>query len=255
MVHPDFRRQGIGTMLLEKCLELAENSGYCIQYLMTSIENKIAHRLYAKYGFIPTIIPRKRSSGRDMWLHRFSKNTFVKEFLLKHPFAEKVLSKNRVYFEERKLYRVTLRDIISDNYLLLCFEGQPGQTPEGTMPRITGVCIKYSKVHLSIVVEEEQKYLTKGEACFRLKIINKGLKKINFINIGFMSAPGIKVYLPKIEEIKEHSKKEIEVKCIFSKEFDVPLLSFNTAVVTICMNLDKVFQNPLLVSAGFEINR
>jgi len=70
-----------------------------------------------------------------------------------------------------------------------------------------------------------------------------------------MSAHGIEVYLPKIEEIKEHSEKEIEAKCFFSKEFDVPLLSFNTAVVTIYMYLDKAFQNPLLVSAGFEINR
>ncbi|RLE87141.1 MAG: hypothetical protein DRN04_18520 [Thermoprotei archaeon] len=49
---------------------------------MTSIENKIARRLYVKYGFIPAIILRKRSLSRDMWLHRFSKNTFVEEFLL-----------------------------------------------------------------------------------------------------------------------------------------------------------------------------
>jgi len=222
---------------------------------MTSIENKIAHRLYAKYGFIPTIIPGRRSFSRNMWLHRFSKNTFVEEFLLKHPFVEKVVSKNRVYFEERKLYRVTLRDIISGNYLSLYFEGQPGQTPRGTMSRIAGVCVKHSKVHLNIVVKEEQRYLAGREAQFKLKIVNKGLKKINFTNIDFMSTPSIEVHLSKMKEIKEHSEVEIEAKCTFLKEFDVPLLSFNTAVVTIYMYLDKIFQNPLLVSAGFEISR
>ncbi|RLG82847.1 MAG: hypothetical protein DRO18_08400, partial [Thermoprotei archaeon] len=46
IVHPNYRGQGIGRRLVEKCIRIAEDRGFYIQYLMTDISNFTAHRLY-----------------------------------------------------------------------------------------------------------------------------------------------------------------------------------------------------------------
>jgi len=87
MIHPSYRGRGIGKRLAEECIRISEDRGFYIQYLMTDVSSSIAHRLHSKYGFIPVILPQKIVKGRDMWLYRFSKETFIKEFLNTHPFT------------------------------------------------------------------------------------------------------------------------------------------------------------------------
>lgn len=48
-VHPDFARQGIGRMLLEKCESEARNAGFRRAQLMATLPGR---RLYEKYGYI-----------------------------------------------------------------------------------------------------------------------------------------------------------------------------------------------------------
>ncbi|PUA33903.1 MAG: hypothetical protein B7O98_00330 [Zestosphaera tikiterensis] len=107
---------------------------------MTDVSNSSAHRLYSKYGFIPVILPQKIFKDRDMWLYRFSDETFIKEFLNTHPFTRYSISKRKVEYMDMKVYKIGWNDILSQNHLYLYFKGLPGQpTENSTMLRITGV--------------------------------------------------------------------------------------------------------------------
>ena len=73
---------------LESVYEIAEERGFTIQYLVTSIDNRIALKLCSKFGFILTILPRKIMKKMNIWLHRFSCRSFVREFLENYYFLE-----------------------------------------------------------------------------------------------------------------------------------------------------------------------
>ena len=128
MVHPDYRGQGIGKRLVEECIRIAEDKGFYIQYLMTDVSNFIAHRLYSKCGFISVILPQKMVKGRDMWLYRFSKETFIREYLDIHPFTSYSVSKKKVEYMDMKVYKIGWNDILSQDHLYLYLKGQPGAT-------------------------------------------------------------------------------------------------------------------------------
>lgn len=49
-VHPDYARQGIGRMLLEKCESEARSAGFRRAQLMATLPGR---RLYEQYGYIP----------------------------------------------------------------------------------------------------------------------------------------------------------------------------------------------------------
>lgn len=50
-VHPDFRRQGIGTVLLEQAIRQGVDEGALVVTLEVRESNEAALRLYRKYGF------------------------------------------------------------------------------------------------------------------------------------------------------------------------------------------------------------
>jgi len=50
-VHPEFRRMGIGSMLLERLINLAKRDGITKMTLEVRQSNKAAQALYKKYGF------------------------------------------------------------------------------------------------------------------------------------------------------------------------------------------------------------
>ncbi|RMF85916.1 MAG: ribosomal-protein-alanine N-acetyltransferase [Nitrospinota bacterium] len=52
-VHPDFRRQGIGSSLLEKGLEFAREMGCTKAVLEVRVSNLPARRLYTRFHFAP----------------------------------------------------------------------------------------------------------------------------------------------------------------------------------------------------------
>lgn len=52
-VHPEFRGNGIGSILMEKLIELAKTEGVTSMTLEVRRSNLAAQKLYAKYGFLP----------------------------------------------------------------------------------------------------------------------------------------------------------------------------------------------------------
>ncbi len=58
-VHPDFRGQKLGSLLLEKIFELGRSAGVSFYYLEVRVSNEPAINLYKKYGFFEAGIRRK----------------------------------------------------------------------------------------------------------------------------------------------------------------------------------------------------
>lgn len=70
-VHPEYRRQGIGSMLLEYLLGEARNLGASRMTLEVRVSNTPAQELYLKYGFVPRGIRPNYYIDEDaviMWL-------------------------------------------------------------------------------------------------------------------------------------------------------------------------------------------
>ncbi len=257
MVHPDYRGQGIGSGLVEECIRIAESKGFHIQYLMADVTNLIAHRLYSKYGFIPVILPQKIIQGRNMWLYRFSKETFVKEFLIFKPFSKYYISKKRVWGLWKKAYRVGWADILSQDNLYLYFEGQPGQPiKNGVMPRINGVKISRGNTGLALSVHEINKGINRfNYSKFLIKIVNMGDDTIFIDKINSVALPHIEVKNNSYEGVitlNPGESKTMKFECRLTRDFDIPPLSFNTIVITIKLYVKKLLKHPILVSAGYR---
>lgn len=60
-VHPQHRRQGLGSMLLEFAISEAEKRGFSVLKLYSSFDEneRAAHFLYRKYGFIEIVSDKK----------------------------------------------------------------------------------------------------------------------------------------------------------------------------------------------------
>ena len=71
-VHPDFRRQGLGTRLLERAFEICRKSGIATSFLDVKESNDAAIELYRKFGYVEIGV-RKRyypDTGEDALLFR-----------------------------------------------------------------------------------------------------------------------------------------------------------------------------------------
>jgi ribosomal protein S18 acetylase RimI-like enzyme len=51
VVHPDFRRRGLGKLLMSECIQLATGEGITVMHLIVDVNNKIATALYRQFGF------------------------------------------------------------------------------------------------------------------------------------------------------------------------------------------------------------
>jgi len=138
-VLPDHQGIGVGSRLFQRCIEMASANKCFVMSTMTDpIGNLPAHRLISKFGFKPGILGDPSKPRGHMWLFRFSEQSCMSEFLKRHPFAEPFVSRLKVDFHGQMLYRMSWRDPQTEENMNLYLEGQPSQTPEGTMPRISG---------------------------------------------------------------------------------------------------------------------
>jgi ribosomal-protein-alanine N-acetyltransferase len=68
-VHPDWRGQGLGELLLLTAMEQVLKLGVSVVSLEVRAVNQVAQRLYRKYGFRPKGIHRGYyRNGEDAWL-------------------------------------------------------------------------------------------------------------------------------------------------------------------------------------------
>jgi len=68
-VKPDYRRRGLGELLLASLIDLACQSQISSLYLEVRVSNTAARRLYEKYGFVVSRLRRGYYSdtGEDAW--------------------------------------------------------------------------------------------------------------------------------------------------------------------------------------------
>ncbi len=222
VVHPEYHGRGIGTKLVEECINLSESRGHSIQFLMTDYDNIGALNLYRKFNFYPAMPSRKK----QLWLFRFGRGSFVGDFLRAHPLFEFRVSRKRVGFHGEDFYRTSFADITSGARLRIYFRGQPGQ--EGTMPRIAGVSFMEGERAFDLVAHENP---------FELEIFNYGGD--SSFEVEPLNPKGLEVFIEKqILRLSRNQNGRIRVGFRKTGDFDIPLdyLSFRTMVVSFRMN-------------------
>ncbi len=246
VVHPNYRRQSIGSLLIQECVRRAVERGFNVLYLMADLSNRKLVKFYAEHGFLPGII------GKDSWLYRFEKGSFVKAFLDEHPFHEFRLAKSRVSFHGLDVYCMKWRDLLTEDILRVYLKGQPGQPEKGgTMPRICGVSARWGSKYLEAWIEENEVYARNLR--FRLCLLNSGTSDFT-LKIRRLRAPGLSVVPAPPNEVTLVSGEEtsLEFTLITRPHFNVPLmyLTFPTVVESFALVSGKL---RAIISAGFNI--
>ena len=253
IVHPNYRGLGIGSKLVEECISRAKINGFNIIYLMTDIDNRIAHKLYSKYNFIPTILPGKRSKRKFLWLFKFLDETFMGEFKSKHPFIQYITFRKRISFMKRKFYCLKIFDPISNDQVMLYFRGQPGQVIDGTCPRIAGLKLKIDDYYFGLIIKNEE--LKDNFVETELRIMNFGKHKVRINNIEHVIPFGIKFISDVKAEnvlIDSYGSLNFKFKYKITNDFIFPELSFKTILVSYYIYFGNLFNYPLIITAGFN---
>ncbi len=253
VVHPNYRRIGIGSRLIQSCIEVSHRKRCSIISAMAEPNNYSAHRLYSKFGFHIGILPDSKE-GR-IWLFRFSEDSPLGKFLSIHPFSQPSASLNKISFHDHPLYEMKWIDPLTEDKMIFYLEGQPGQPREGgTMPRIAGISYKEGDIALDCAVHEKSKFIgLESEAVFELLIVNAGRKDLRVEGLEFILPKGSRV-LPKKtipKKLKTEESKTVELKFKLIPNFDVPILSFGTVLTTCCLKFVGT-ETQFVISAGFE---
>ena len=69
-VKPEYRRHGLGRMLLESAIDIAKHSGYSKIILLTQFAMKSAQRLYEAMGFIHVDV--LKGNGREFKVYEMA---------------------------------------------------------------------------------------------------------------------------------------------------------------------------------------
>jgi len=80
-VLPHYRGQELGSRLVEDLVNRAAERGYLAVHLQTELDNRAAHALYTKHGFLPA------RQGESLRMVRFLNYPALSQFLRDHPLA------------------------------------------------------------------------------------------------------------------------------------------------------------------------
>lgn len=256
-VHSDHRRIGIGSSLVQACIELASKLNCSVMSLMTEpVGNLAAYRLFSKFGFCIGILGDPSLERGHAWLFRFSEESFVSRFIWRHPFAEPSVSLSKISFHEQMLYRMAWREPHSDEALALYLRGQPSQTVEGTMPRIAGFSYREGGVRVEVAVKEQQKIIREGETCrFTVSLWNAGTKPLELtFNTSIPEGTILSPYPKELGTVNIPPEEGEAIRFEFKWLSGHSLPNFTTfpTVPTTCfLNIEGI-NRPFFVSAGFE---
>lgn len=256
-VLPAYQGRGIGTSLVQECIRIASGTNCFVMSVMADpVGNLPAHRLYSKFGFRPGILGDPSLKRGHMWLFRFSEESSVSEFLKRHPFSEPSVSQSKVDFHGRMLYRMVWRDPQTKEKLELYVEGQPSQTPEGTMPRISGFSYEERDRGLEVLMKEESKSIRQGETCrFSLFFRNSGSKSLQItLGASLLDGTTLRPMPQTLGQLEISPGNEKALQFELACPANCKLLDFTTfpTVLATCFFTIEGLQYPLFASAGFE---
>lgn len=252
MVHPEHRRRGVASRMVRECLRLVEARCCPITLLMTERDNAPAQGLYKRNGFAPCIMGA--GDEKHIWMIHLPEVSAVASFEREHPYAESSTSNGRKKFHDRPLYVMEWSDTQTRDRLELYLEGQPGQPREGgTAPRIAGISLRSGETSLGILIREKDGTIDVGEeASFELKLSNDGGEEIHIAGIDYLAPRGIELTAePTPRALSRGEDSEILVRARMTRDFEVPILSFPTVLIT-CLVEIRGIDAPLPMSAGFE---
>ena len=254
MVHPNYRRRGVASRLVQGCLEAAENRRCPITLLMTEPENTPAITLYSRNGFIDCI-PGGPGEREFTWMIRLPEDSLAGRFLRDHPSSRFKPPRGRTRFHGRPLYGMRWDDPDTDDHLGLLLEGQPGQPARGGIaPRIAGATMRDGTRAADILIREGQSTIEAGsEAEFRLLTVNNGKEGLAIEVINRLHPKGVMASregaLPAT--IEPGDQVITRFRASLDQDFEVPILSFATILLTLSVKIRGV-EPPITVTAGFE---
>jgi GNAT superfamily N-acetyltransferase len=256
----EFRGIGVGSRLVQSCIETASTHNSSVITVMADpVGNPLAHRLYSKFGFRPGILGDPSLKRGHMWLFRLSEETCISEFLGRHPFAEPKVSHSKVNFHNRMLYQMSWTDTQTWDKMDLFIEGQPSQTPEGTMPRISGVSYKEEELGLEALVREQSATIRQGETSgFTVSFWNLGSKPMELslsgsISEGTYLSPMPENFSPL--EIELENEKTLQFGFTWLSRGNIPDYTSFSTVISTCFFAFESFKHPSFVSSGFDMKK
>jgi len=256
-VRPEYCGMGVGSGLVQNCIDLASTMGSLLMLSMTDpVGNLPAHRLYSKFGFRPGILGDPTIERGHTWVFRFSEKSCVSEFLKRHPFAEPSVSRSKVDFHGRMLYNMAWCDPQTEEELSFFVEGQPSQTPEGTMPRIAGFSYEENSAKFDLLVRDQDRVIRQGETSrFAVSIWNFGPETLRIAySVSVPDGTELVVVSPVAPsfEVAPDEVEHMQFRLTWLSGFSLPdFTSFSTVPAT-CFFAVGGFERPLFASAGFE---
>ena len=254
MVHPDYRRRGVANHLVQGCLEDARSRGHPITLLMTEPGNTLAITLYTRNGFL-TGIPGGEGERDFNWMIHLPKDSIAQRFIDDHPSSGFTLPLYRTPFHGRPLYEMRWNDPYSGSVLGLLLEGQPGQPMEGgTAPRIAGATLTDGAVAGDLLILPEKTTIENDkDAQFQMLTVNNGKEDLTIEEINHIPLKGVAITVENgfPNTLKSGEKVETQFKVSLGHDFETPILSFATVLITLSVKLQG-YGTPILMTAGFE---
>jgi len=114
VVHPNFRNKGIGTRLIEACIDRSRKLGRKVVTLGTWHENSPALRVYRKTGFI--WMPET-----NVWMENYrllaERISYVRAFLDAHPHYRVEAKQEKISFHGKEAFEVGFLDTASEDWI------------------------------------------------------------------------------------------------------------------------------------------
>lgn len=240
VVDPNYRRQGIGTMLLRTVIYEAECLHHTLITLLTERRNYAALRLYARHCFLPSIA---NPLHPQLWLFRYGANTPPHRFLQQNPFAQyrRLRCGNRygaVWYTPKARLR-------------LCFGGQPGQPSDGVAPHIRYTRILTPDTSVCATIRGDGRCIQSGEsASFIVELYNSGGSPQDVTGVTALTHPDTTLVTTTAPfTLQPHTRYRVNAILSVHSYFAPPPTSFPDVLATLIFRIGGQL---LLATAHFR---